>query len=298
MSAIPAESASAPSPAPAPLRPLPSAWSRAAGDEFDPEHTGVDHAQSLALLAQQTDILEMLAAGAELPDVLTAVTLALESHMPDTRCSVLLYDQATRRLWHGAAPSLPTAYNEAIDGVEVGPRAGSCGTAAHLAEQIVAADITLDPRWEGFRELAAAHGLRACWSSPIRGREGEVIGTFAVYHAVPHTPSRRESRLVDRYRDLAAVAISHSRLWGALAHSEEQFRRAFSDNAVGMALLDLHGRFTRVNRAMCELLSRDEADLLGRHFVEITHPDDVVRSVGEFIQLAADEVPSGQLEKR
>jgi len=276
----------------------PSAWERTTLDELDPARTGVDHLQSLALLAQQTDILEMLAAGAALPDVLTAVTLALESHMPGTRCSVLLYDRAAGRLWHGAAPSLPASYNDAIHGIEVGPRSGSCGTAAYLSEQVVATDITVDPRWVDYRELAAAHGLRSCWSTPIRGGEGEVLGTFALYHDVPYTPSRRESRLVDRYRQLAAIAISHSRLWGALAQSEEQFRRAFADNAVGMALLDLHGRFIRVNRALCLLLARPEADLLGRHFVEVTHPEDAARSAAAFVPLAAGEKDSGHLEKR
>jgi PAS domain S-box-containing protein len=276
----------------------PEGWARTVVDELDPSLTGVDHGQSLALLSQQTNILEMLAAGAALADVLTAVTLALESHMPGTRCSVLLYDASAGRMRHGAAPSLPVDYNEAIDGLPVGPRAGSCGTAAHLGQQVVAFDIPVDPRWADFRELAATHRLRACWSSPIHGADGEVLGTFAVYHEVPHTPTRREARLVDRYRDLAAVAISHNRLWGALAASEEQFRRAFADSAVGMALLDLHGRFTRVNQAMCELLERPEADLLGRHFVEITHPDDAARSVTAWAALAAGEVASGHQEKR
>ena len=273
-------------------------WPVDAIDEFDPARTGVDHAQSLALLTQQTTILELLAGGAALGEVLTAVTLALESHMPGTRCSVLLYDEAARRLRHGAAPSLPTSYNEAIDGLPIGPRSGSCGGAAYLGEQVVAADITLDPRWVDYVELADRHNLRACWSNPIFDRNGAVLGTFAVYHAEPHVPTRREARLVDRYRDLAAVAISHATLWGALAESEEQFRRAFADNAVGMALLDLQGRFVQVNRALCELLGRSESDLLGRHFAEVTHPDDLGASVSAFAPLAAGEVSSGHMEKR
>lgn len=268
------------------------------GDEFDPARTGVDHAQSLALLAQQTTILELLAGGAALAEVLTAVTLALESHMPDTRCSILLYDAAAGRLRNGAAPSLPATYNDAIDGLTVGPRSGSCGAAAHLSEQVVAADIALDPRWADYRDLAARHNLRACWSSPILDRDGDVLGTFAVYHCEPHTPSRREARLVDRYRDLAAVAISHARLWGALAESEEQFRRAFADNAVGMALLDLQGRFVQVNQAVCDLLGRSDAELVGRHFAEVTHHEDVGQSVSAFAPLAAGEVSNGHLEKR
>ncbi|MGQ0466262.1 MAG: ATP-binding protein [Sporichthyaceae bacterium] len=252
----------------------------------------------MVLLAQQTTILELLAGGSALSEVLTAVTLALESHMPETRCSVLLYDETGRCLRHGAAPSLPAGYTEAIDGMSIGPSSGSCGTAAYLGEQVVAADIAVDPRWAGFADLAARHNLRACWSSPVLDRDGSVLGTFAVYHAEPHSPTERECRLVDRYRDLAAVAISHAKLWGALAESEEQFRRAFADNAVGMAMLDLQGRFVRVNEAICALFGRSPSDLMGRHFAEVTHPEDVARSVAEYAQLAAGEISSGHLEKR
>jgi PAS domain S-box-containing protein len=264
----------------------------------DPAASGVDHAQSLALLAQQTEILELLAAGASLTDVLTAVALSLESHMPDTRCSVLLYDPEQNRMLNAAAPSLPVAYNEAIHGIAVGPRSGSCGTAAYLALPVVARDIRTDPRWEGYRELAATHGLVACWSSPILGRAGEVLGTFAVYHGVPHAPTPREAKLVERYRHLAAIAIAHSRLWGALAESEEQFRRAFEDNAVGMALLDLAGHFFLVNKAMCDLLGWTEDELLGRHYSSVTHPGDVEASAGALAALVAGKASSRQLEKR
>ncbi len=273
-------------------------WPGGTLDEFDPVRTGVDHAQSLALLTQQTTILELLAGGAALAEVLTAVTLALESHMPDTKCSVLLFDEAAQMLRHGAAPSLPAGYNEAIDGFPIGPRQGSCGTAAHTRGQIIAADLRVDIHWADYRDLAERHGLRACWSNPIFDRDGAVLGTFAVYHAEPHVPTRREARLVDRYRDLAAVAISHARLWGALAESEEQFRSAFADNAVGMALLDLQGRFVQVNQAVCALLGWAEGDLLGRHFAEVTHPDDVGASSAAFAPLAAGEFSSGHLEKR
>lgn len=264
----------------------------------DPTATGVDHAQSLTLLSQQTQILELLAAGASLQDVLTAVTLALESHMPGTWCSVLLYDPEERALTHGAAPSLPPAYNDAIEGLRVGPLSGSCGTAAYLALPVVARDIRTDPRWADYRDLARTHGLVACWSSPILDGDGGVLGTFAVYHGIPHVPTRRESKLVERYRHLAAIAIAHSRLWGALAESEEQFRRAFEDNAVGMALVDLAGRFFGVNKAMCDLLGRPDRELLGLHWRDVTHPDDRDPSAAVFAELADGRLDSGQLEKR
>ncbi|MDN5932080.1 MAG: GAF domain-containing protein, partial [Pseudonocardia sp.] len=225
-----------------------------------PTGVDLDHADSLELLHRQTTVLELISGGATLREMLTAVTEALEELIPSSRCSVLLLDTRLGALHHGAAPSLPVTYSAAIDGMRVGPLAGSCGTAAHLDAEVVAEDIGTDPRWAGYRELAWPHGLRACWSSPIRGRQvagaPAVLGTFAVYHDVPHRPSERERRLVERFTHLASVAIEHARLYGALADSEERFRRAFEDNAIGMALTGLDGRFGRVNRALRDMLGR------------------------------------------
>jgi PAS domain S-box-containing protein len=126
-------------------------------------------------------------------------------------------------------------------------------------------------RWERYRVLADRFGLRACWSTPIRGRGG-ICGTFAVYHRTPHRPTAREEHLVERLTHLASVAIDHDGLLGALAESEERFRRAFEDNAVGMALATLGGAITRVNRAMQALLGRSELDLVGTRLDDLFPP--------------------------
>ncbi|BBF99447.1 MULTISPECIES: GAF domain-containing sensor histidine kinase [Pseudonocardia] len=221
------------------------------GTAFD-----LDHADTVVLLQRQTELLERIAAGTALPEVLGGITAALESLVPGARCSVLLLDEARSTLHHGAAPSLPPEYSSGIDGMTIGAEAGSCGAAAFLGSAVVAEDIGTDPRWRGFRELAAPHGLRSCWSSPITGRDG-VLGTFAVYHDRAHRPSPREERLVGRLTHLASVAIEHAGLYGALAESEERFRRAFADNATGMALTAPDGTVTEANRALTELLGRD-----------------------------------------
>jgi PAS domain S-box-containing protein len=236
------------------------------GASFD-----LDHADSLELLRRQTSVLELIAAGTPLAEVLTCVVAALEELIEGSRCSILLLDAATATLHHGAAPSLPAAYSARIDGLPVGPEQGSCGAAAYLGTPVIAADIRIDPRWQRFRDIAAPHGMRSCWSSPIRGLAG-IVGTFAVYHDHPHCPPRRERRLVDRFTHLASVAIDHARLFGALAESEDRFRRAFEDNAIGMVLAGVDGRMVRVNRALRELLGRTEPQLLGRHLDEVVSP--------------------------
>lgn len=162
-----------------------------------------------AVLDRQTGVMEQLASGTGLPDVLDSIVLALEELMPGSRCSILLLDE-TGTLRHGSAPTLPADYSTAIDGLVPGPAAGSCGTAVHLGEPVIAVDVWTDARWEQYRELAVEHGLRACWSSPIRSRS-EVVGTFAVYRDGPYEPDERDQELVRRFTHLASVAVEHDR---------------------------------------------------------------------------------------
>ena len=160
-----------------------------------------------AVLDHQTAVMAQLAGGEALPTVLDSVVQALEELMPSSRCSILLLD-GDGRLRHGAAPTLPSAYSAAIDGLVPGPLAGSCGTAVHLGAPVIAVDVDTDPRWETFRDLAGAHGLRACWSSPIHCGD-EVVGTFAVYHGAPYEPDGRDDELVRRFTHLASLAVEH-----------------------------------------------------------------------------------------
>ena len=162
---------------------------------------GPDEAREM--LDRQIEVLELIAGAAPLPDVLTRILTSLERLMPGARCSVLLLDREHGTLHHGAAPALPQEYVAAIDGMAIGDGAGSCGTAAALDTPVIASDVRTDPRWVDFRHAAAAAGLRSCWSTPIEGRDGLPVGTFAVYHPHPHRPSRREELLVDRFTHLA-----------------------------------------------------------------------------------------------
>ncbi len=231
----------------------------------------LDHVDSLALLTHQTSVLERISAGAPLVDVLTCVVAALEDLIDGSRCSILLLDPVEETLRLGAAPSLHPDYSAQIDGLKIGAEAGSCGSAAYLGMPVIARDIRVDARWAQFRGLAEPFGLRSCWSSPIVGQTG-TLGTFAVYHDEPHDPPEREKRLVARFTHLASIAIDHARLFGELAESEERFRRAFEDNAVGMALVRADGRIARVNHALRTTFGFDESQLVGRVFDDLVVP--------------------------
>jgi GAF domain-containing protein len=128
----------------------------------------------------------------------------------DMLCSVLRLTDDGRRLRHCAAPRLPDAYNAAIDGIEIGPRVGSCGTAAYLGHAVYVTDIATDALWKDFRDLALGHGLRACWSTPIEGRDRRLLGTFAVYHRTPRSPTPDELSYIRMISESAALALEHA----------------------------------------------------------------------------------------
>ena len=153
-----------------------------------------------------------VAAGAQLTPILENLLLAVEAETEGRMLtSILLLDPDGKRLLHGAAPSLPQAYNAAIHGIEIGQGVGSCGTAAYLGHPVYVTDIETDPLWKDFKDLAAEHGLRACWSTPIIGSDRAVLGTFAIYHRAPRSPSPDELDAIRLISDTARMAIERGR---------------------------------------------------------------------------------------
>ncbi|MDB5661052.1 MAG: histidine kinase [Cypionkella sp.] len=155
----------------------------------------------------QAIILEMIATSAPLHDVLDRTMRLIESQLTAIFGSVMLLDKDSVHLHHGAAPSLAKAYTDAIDGMRVGPCAGSCGTAAYRRQSVIVADVMTDPLWDDYRNLASAYGYRSCWSTPILSHSGEVLGVFAMYSMTVRTPTEDESNLIDFTARLAGIAI-------------------------------------------------------------------------------------------
>jgi len=176
------------------------------------------------LVLAQNRLLELIARGLPLGETLDTMLVYLEREMPGMLCSILLADPDCRCLRHGSAPSLPRAYCRAIDGSPIGPRAGSCGTAAYRRRRVVVTDIQSDPLWEDYRALAAPHGLRACWSTPILDGDGRVLGTFALYFRSPGGPGLQHERLIEVATHVASVAIVKELREKALRDGEERYR--------------------------------------------------------------------------
>ncbi|MEY4916349.1 MAG: hypothetical protein RL616_262, partial [Verrucomicrobiota bacterium] len=164
--------------------------------------------QAEFLLEKQKEILELVATGGSQEEVLTALCRLVDSQSSGLLASILLLDPDGIHLRHGAAPNLPAAYCQAIDGVEIGSVVGSCGTAAFLKKQVVVEDIATDRLWQKFSSLAAEHSLRACWSTPIFDAQKNVLGTFAIYSRLPGRPTAEQQRLVEVATHIAALIIT------------------------------------------------------------------------------------------
>lgn len=150
------------------------------------------------ILTGQKRALELAVHGASLSDVLDVLTLTAERQgSRDLFASILLIDADGKRLLLGSAPHLPRSYNEAINGIEIGPGVGSCGTAAYTKREVIVTDIKTDPRWKNFKDLAVAHGLHACWSTPILSSNTKLLATFALYYAEVHAPSPEDRKAVE-----------------------------------------------------------------------------------------------------
>jgi PAS domain S-box-containing protein len=164
-----------------------------------------------ALLAGEKRLLEIIARGNSLSAILDALCRLVEELSKDSLCSILLLDPDGTSLWHGAAPSLPKSYTDAIDGASIGPAAGSCGTAAYRREPVIVSDIAQDPLWADYRDLALPYGLRACWSTPVLASDGRVLGTFAIYSREPRSPTPQQLNIIEQITDLASIAIERKR---------------------------------------------------------------------------------------
>jgi PAS domain S-box-containing protein len=222
--------------------------------------------------AAQHQLLEMIVTGSELDAVLDFLVRLVEQHSDGMVCTVLLLDADGTTIRHGAAPSLPLDYIQAIDGLSIGPRAGSCGTAMFRGTRVIVADVLADPLWDDYRDVARRLGFRACWSTPIFSPQRTVLGSFAMYYTEPRTPTDEELRLIETAADLARVAIEHQRAQQALRQSEarnEAMLRAIPD---WMFLTTAEGVFLDYHaKDPSKLLLAPEA-FLGRHVREVLPP--------------------------
>jgi PAS domain S-box-containing protein len=182
--------------------------------------------RSEALLAGEKRLLEMIATGVGLKEILNTLCLIIEEQRTGTLASVLLLNADGVHLDCIAGPSLPKGWAQQMENLPIGPCAGSCGTAAYRGSPVIVSDIATDQLWDvpGHRSSALKHGLRASWSNPVLSSAGKVFGTFCMYYRETRSPNSRDLELIDLATDLVRIAIERDRAEAALRASEQVAR--------------------------------------------------------------------------
>jgi PAS domain S-box-containing protein len=248
---------------------------------------------SAQLLQSQNRVLERVVRGAPLNETLDFYLRLIEAQSPGMLSSILLLDDDGIHVRHAAAPSLPERYVRAIDGLAIGPAAGSCGTAAYRREPVIVEDIATDPLWEAYRDSALPHGLRACWSTPILDPNRRVLGTFALYFRMPGRPSPRHRQLIDVTTHVAALAILADRDRQEAARRLTQLEEAQRLANMGSYDWDIQSNTVWRSKELCRIfgVKPDEFAPTMDAYFERVHPDDRATTKETIERSARDRSP-------
>jgi PAS domain S-box-containing protein len=242
-------------------------------------HTDVhERKRAEALLAGENRLLEMVAAGERLDVVLDALCRLVEDNAGDCYCGITLVDRSGTHLQYVAGPSLPTSFNDSIHGRPVNVDSGPCAMAAALCEQVISADIAIETRWAAYEwcPMALAHGLRACWSTPIMSRAGKALGAFAIYYREPKTPTPFDQNLIAQFTHIASIAIERAQSEAALKQSEAFLAEEQHLNRTGSFLWRAATDEITWSREMYRIYEFSESEPLTLERANArVHPDDV-----------------------
>jgi PAS domain S-box-containing protein len=233
-----------------------------------------DRKRAETLLTGEKRLLEMAAAGNSMSEILAALCRLVEATTDGCYCSVVLVDAGGTRLEHGAAPSLPASFINSIIGRPVNVDSGPCAMAAYLNEQVIAADLALETRWapHAWCPMAMAHGLRACWSTPISSTAGKIIGAFAIYYGEPRTPTPEQRDLIAQFKHVASIAIERAQNVAALTQSEAR-KAAILDAALDCVItIDHEGRVIEFNPAAERTFGYPRSEILGKQLADAIIP--------------------------
>ena len=269
-------------------------------------------AQAEYLLAAEKRTLEMIADGASLKDILNNLCCSIDAEASPVISTVLLMDPDGERLWHTAGSLVPRDWLPVISPLPISPHGGCCGAAALLKERVIVADVATDINWlDEYRDLAIKNGIRAAWSDPILTKEGEVLGTFALYSSEPRIPTDAEIELIEGAGHIALIAIERQRSHRALERAEDELGKAFEEIAKSEAelrtiidaipqlivALAVDGTFLSANQALLEYTGLTREELRSENVRAVFHPEDSERLRDERSSAISRGVPF-QYERR
>jgi diguanylate cyclase (GGDEF)-like protein len=243
---------------------------------------GTRNPQRLAeeVLASERSVLRLITRNTPLPELLDEVCRRAEALLGvGASCSILLLDADGVHTRVGGAPSLPAHFSAWINGLEIGPQAGSCGTAMYERRLVVVEDIETDPLWAGYRDHALSVGLRACWSVPFENDAGVVLGAFAVYYDTARRPGPEEEAMLRDIGNSVGLAVHQDTMARRLAHSEEHHRLVVNHLSEGILVQSRGGLVLACNpsaqrmlRATPQIVGRSIDTVIARVFHEDGSP--------------------------
>jgi len=261
-----------------------------------------DLKRAQSLLSAEKRMLEMIAGGSSLTDVLEDLCRTIDAQAPNTITTVLLMDPDGKRLWPTAGPRVPSGWTQAISPLEVGPCVGSCGTAAYLKKPVIVSDIASDPlfvnyQYGTYRDIALSQGLRASWSQPIISKNHEVLGTFAMYFADPRSPSDSDLELIRGAGHIALIAIERKRAEEAVRAARARFEGILEIAEDAIISIDSHQRITLFNQGAEKVFGYVESEVNGKP-LDLLIPkrfgDSHRKHIEEFAQSPDAARPMGQ----
>ena len=239
-----------------------------------------DRKRAEAQLAGEKRLLEMVASGSALTDILTELCKFVEDTARDCKCGIYLIDWRKTRFHLGAAPSLPATFNDPVEGLTVTSDAGPCSAAALTKSQVIVTDIESDPRFQSatIRPLLLAHELRSHWSTPIYSRDGTVLGTFAIFQRTASSPTELQQDLIAQVTHIASIAIERAQADEALRSSERNLSLTINTIPIFISVARPDGTILSVNQAALDYHGITLQDVQKEDFrTRFFHPDDAER---------------------
>ncbi|MFP4006966.1 MAG: PAS domain S-box protein [Spirulinaceae cyanobacterium] len=214
------------------------------------------------ILADHNLILHDIARDRPLADILSTIALTLEAYIRDSICAIMLLNERKNTLVCGAAPNLSADLKAQIpEGLPIGPKSGSCGTAAYRQKAVIVSDIQTDPLWEDYRDLARAHQIAACWSVPLFDSQSRLIGTLGIYYPMPRRPQLSEWQLLDRFVSLTSIAIENRQNQRSLQEREARFHQALMNAPFPILIHAEDGEILLINKIVSTLTGYDLAEI-------------------------------------
>lgn len=237
------------------------------------------------LLKRETIILEAIATHQPLSEIIYQLIETVETLIPNRIASFLFYDPQRNCLGSGQALNLPNEYVQALEGLPLGPKVGCCGTAAYRKETVIVQDIATNPLWEDFRELALTNGLRAAWSYPILGEQGNLLGTFCCYAATVGEPTQRDLELTQVISHLASLAITQDQV-----KTERDQKIALVEAAADGIGITKNDYLCYVNQARVNMFGyEDPSELIGLNWRDLYDADEARRLEQEIVPILSKQ---------